>query len=96
MPSSEARVALDQPTRYMSQLCKHFQHKIPVTWEDRHGAIQFPSGPCRLEAGDAELLLQVSAETDEALAQLQDVVGRHLLRFTFRDPPAIVWQPAAG
>lgn len=96
MPSSEARVAIDQPVRYMTQLCKHFQHKIPVTLDERQGSIQFQSGPCRVTAGETELTLQVSAATEEALAQLEDVVARHLLRFAFREPPAIRWERGSG
>ncbi len=93
MPHSEARVALDQPARYLGQLCKHFAHKLPVTLEEARGSIAFPMGTCRLEAAEGLLLLRAEAEGDEALERLQEVVGRHLLRFAFRTPPAIDWRP---
>ena len=93
MPHSEARIALDQPARYLGQLCKHFAHKLPVTLEEARGSIAFPMGTCRLEAAEGLLLLRAEADGAEALERLQEVVGRHLLRFAFRAPPAIDWRP---
>lgn len=93
MPHSEARIALDQPARYLGQLCKHFAHKLPVTLEEARGSIAFPMGTCRLEAAEGLLLLRAKADGAEALERLQEVVGRHLLRFAFRAPPAIDWRP---
>lgn len=93
MRHSEARIALDQPARYLGQLCKHFAHKLPVTLEEARGSIAFPMGTCRLEAAEGLLLLRAEADEAEALERLQEVVGRHLLRFAFRAPPAIDWRP---
>ena len=93
MPHSEARIALDQPARYLGQLCKHFAHKLPVTLEEARGSIAFPMGTCRLEAAEGLLLLRAEADEAEALERLQEVVGRHLLRFAFRAQPAIDWRP---
>ena len=36
MPSSEARVPTAVPRRYLAQLCKHFQHKLPVVFDEGH------------------------------------------------------------
>ena len=87
---SEARVATELPRRYMSQLCKHFEHKLPVTLEESSGSIVFTAGVCTLRAEAQTLVMRVSGEAD-VLPQLEDVVARHLLRFAFRDPPEIVW-----
>jgi hypothetical protein len=81
---------MEQPRRYMSQLCKHFEHKLPVTLEESSGSIVFPAGVCTLRAEPAVLVLRVSGEED-AMTQLEDVVARHLLRFAFRDPPEVAW-----
>ena len=92
MSVSEASVATTVPSRYLSQLCKHFQHKIPVTLDDRQGRIQFSSGVCELEAVDDNALrMRVTAADEATLAQLEDVVARHLQRFAFRDEPDIRW-----
>jgi hypothetical protein len=97
MLSSEARVPTAVPGRYLAQLCKHFRHKLPVAFDERHGRIEFPAGRCELDAGaDAEtLLLRVVASDEAALAKLEDVVARHLERFAFREKPEVRWTPAA-
>jgi hypothetical protein len=82
------------PARYLGQLCKHFAHKIPVTQEGDTGGITFATGTCRLAVDGDLLVLRIEAADADGLAQTQDVVARHLLRFAFRDPPTITWQPA--
>ncbi|MBV9749730.1 MAG: DUF2218 domain-containing protein [Acetobacteraceae bacterium] len=91
MLSSEARVPTAAPRRYLGQLCKHFQHKLPVTLAEDRGRIEFPAGACLLDAEADTLVLRVTAGDDAALAGLEDVVARHLERFAFRDKPEIRW-----
>jgi len=92
MPISIAQVQTELPRRYMSQLCKHFEHKLPVTLEESRGQIAFPFGTCLLSVDDHQLILQAHAEDAENLAKTEDVVARHLLRFAFREPPLIAWR----
>jgi hypothetical protein len=91
MPTSSATIALDQPRRYMTQLCKHFDHKLPVTLEESSGSITFDAGLCTLTAEAEALVLHITSPDDETLARTQDVVARHLQRFAFRAPPEIIW-----
>jgi hypothetical protein len=95
LPSSEARVPTAVPRRYLAQLCKHFQHKLPVTFDEGHGRITFPAGTCSLDAASesSALLMRVTAEDETALATLEGVVARHLERFAFRERPEIRWVP---
>jgi uncharacterized protein len=88
---SVAKVVTPEASRYLQQLCKHFQHKRPVVFDERSGHIDFPIGNCRLSATDDLLTLSLSAPDDARMADLKDVVARHLLRFAFRDPPEIEW-----
>jgi hypothetical protein len=90
---SVAEVATPEASRYLQQLCKHFQHKLSATFDERSGRIEFSIGDCRL---DAEGTLKLSLSTPDArrMGELQDVVARHLLRFAFRDPPKIEWRGA--
>lgn len=90
-PSSEARVPTAVPRRYLAQLCKHFEHKLPVTLAEDRGSIEFSGGLCTLEAGDESLIMRLTAADEAALARLQDVVARHLLRFAFRETPDVQW-----
>ncbi len=95
--SSEARVSIASPRRYLGQLCKHFGHKMPATYAEDYGSgrIEFPDlGVCTLEAADAGglLVMQAAAGTEDELARLEAVVARHLERFAFRDPLTVTWQ----
>ncbi len=92
MPSSQAKVATEAPSRYMTQLCRHFQHKLPVTLETDRGSIAFDTGLCTLAVEPEHLVMTVEAAEPAGVERLQDVVARHLLRFAFRSPPEIVWQ----
>ncbi|MDB5375078.1 MAG: 2,4-dihydroxyhept-2-ene,7-dioic acid aldolase [Belnapia sp.] len=96
--AAEARVATEAPRRYLAQLCKHFQHKLPVTLGpvtlgEAQGRIEFAGGACDLTAEGETLVLRLAAEDTVTLVRLEDVVARHLLRFAFRDPPEISWTP---
>jgi hypothetical protein len=91
---SRAEIATAQAGRYLGQLCKHFQHKIPVTLEADRGHITFGKGDCRLLAADGVLTLEVAAADAAALAEVQDVVARHLVRFAFREPLDVAWRAA--
>lgn len=91
MLSSEARVSTASPRRYLGQLCKHFEHKLPVTLAEDHGRIEFPAGVCLLDADAEALVMRVTAGDEAALARLEDVVARHLQRFAFRDTPEVSW-----
>jgi hypothetical protein len=93
MMTSTARVATNLPRRYLGQLCKHFEHKLPVTLAEESGRIEFPFGICELATETGALVLRAQAEDAESLSKTEDVVARHLLRFAFREPPEIVWTP---
>jgi uncharacterized protein len=93
---SHADVATPEASRYLQQLCKHFQHKLAVTFDEHSGRIEFPIGECRLDADESALRLSLSAPGVPQMQDLQDVIARHLLRFAFRDPPVIEWQDAGS
>jgi hypothetical protein len=94
--TSTARVATTSPGRYLGQLCKHFAHKIPATFDAEAGRIEFSIGVCELAVGKDVLVMCVSAANDDELAQMEDVIARHLVRFAFREPPVIEWKRGEG
>lgn len=91
-----AVVATAKASGYLQQLCKHFGHKIPASFDASEGRVTFPFGDCALAvspAGDS-LTLRVSAATAEDLERLQEVVGGHLERFAFREGLQVAWTSA--
>lgn len=89
--TSRCTISTEYASKYLQQLCKHFAHKRPTTFNERTGQISFSAGECRLQANEAELLITVEATDAEHLPQLEDVVARHLVRFAFREELQFVW-----
>ena len=87
-----AEVKTPQARRYMLQLCKHFEHKLAVTYDDTTGKIPFTIGDCNLTADGELLTLNVVAPDPADLGRLEDVVARHLVRFAFREELPIEWR----
>ena len=90
-----AQVVTDRASIHLQQLCKHFAHKLTVAFTPSEGLIECGAGSCRLAADERLLTLRVEAADAAGLAQLEDVVARHLERFAFRAPLAIEWRAAA-
>ncbi|GLW75158.1 hypothetical protein Kpho02_74550 [Kitasatospora phosalacinea] len=97
MARSSARVSTDRPARYAKQLAAHMGRKVPAEWSEEtgRGSLVFGAGRAELTAEDGALLLSVEG-AEEALDRLEDVVGRHLVRFGTRDELVVAWQREGG
>lgn len=97
MPRSEARVATDRPHRYGKQLASHLGRRIDAAWdEDRgEGRLVFPDGAATMKAEPGALALAIESG-GENLERLEDVVGRHLVRFGAKDELVVSWQRDTG
>jgi hypothetical protein len=76
------------------QLCKHFRHKLDVTFDAQTGTIPFAFGRCELRAGDGVLELEAIAATPAGLERVEHVIGSHLERFGRRHELSVSWAPA--
>ncbi len=95
MHESRADVSTSHASRYLQQLCKHWAHKFPVEFTPEHGEITLPSGVTVMDAGTESLVVTVRAEEADALAQLEQVVADHILRFAFREDLTFDWKRSA-
>ncbi len=98
-PTSTARVATDRPARYGKQLASHLNRRAVGTWEDATdtGSIVFGEAGNRVDMTcepDALVFALTAAPDDVAL--LEDVIGRHLVRFGTRDELVVSWTRADG
>lgn len=79
--------------KYLVQLCKHFGHRIDVTYNETHGECRFASGTGVLDADDERLRMEVSGSDAAQIEQIQEIIESHLLRFAFRETPdALEWK----
>lgn len=82
-----ARVPTGSASKYLQQLCKHWSHKLEVSFTPDHGTVRFPDSLVTLAAEDEALVVTVEAAEDETAQRMKDVVARHLDRFAFREAP---------
>jgi hypothetical protein len=94
MVTSQAQITTPHASKYLQQLCKHFGHKLPVTFTPEQGRIELPFGSCDLNASDTALTLHLDAG-DSDIARAEKVITDHLGRFAFRENPTVTWQRAA-
>ncbi len=93
MKEALATVTTEHAGKYLTQLCKHFAHKVDVSVEGNHGECRFICGTAILDADDSELRISVISPDDAQLRETQAVVERHLIQFAFREAiDALRWQ----
>ena len=93
---SRAGVVTDRPSPYLLQLCKHFRHKLDVTFDSHRGTIPFAFGRCELRAADGVLELEAIAATPAELERVEQVIASHLERFGRRHELSVSWQRAVS
>ncbi len=95
--SSTASVVTDRAARYGKQLVSHLGRRATAEWDEQAGTgwIDFGETRAELTAGPGELDIRLSAAPD-AVDRMEDVVGRHLVRFGARDELTVQWVRADG
>ena len=91
---SSAVVVTDAPARYVKQLLSHLGRRITAESlpdDPAGGRLVFPFGTAVLRSGEGRLTLEACAPDAEGLAQVEDVLGRHLERFGARSELAVNW-----
>jgi hypothetical protein len=92
MATSTAIVMTDAAARYAKQLASHLGRRSPAEeLDDGRIRLTFGAGEGLLEPREDCLVLHASAEDDEGLARVQDVLGRHLERFGQRRELVVNW-----
>jgi hypothetical protein len=95
MLASETLFPTENAQKFLTQICKHFSHKIPVTQDGAAGQIQFDAGTAILDAKPEGLAIRAEAADAPSVARVQSVTESHLIRFAFREEPAaLVWTEA--
>lgn len=95
--ASSARVATKSASRYLQQVCKHWEHNLAVEFTPDHGTIIFPRDARGADhPGDAlvtfdadadALSTRIEATSAAQLEGLKGAVARHIDRFAFREAP---------
>ncbi|MFL6073647.1 MAG: DUF2218 domain-containing protein [Mycobacteriales bacterium] len=93
MPSSSATVTTDRAARYIKQLVSHLGHRASTELaDDGTGTVTVGNGHCTMTPTEHSLNLAATADDEETLARIQDVVGRHLIRFAPQEAVEVTWK----
>ena len=87
-----ADVTTERPGRYGKQLVSHLSRRSVGSWDDDSalGTIEFSKAHAALSCFDDHLHIELTAAPED-LDQMEDVVGRHLVRFGTRDELTVAW-----
>lgn len=81
----EAELRSPAARRYLTRLCRHFRHKVPVEERGYEGRVAFEPGTCRLLAGPDRLHAVCEAMDAAGLARLRHILDEHLRRLAWRE-----------
>lgn len=80
-------------SKYLQQLCKHFAHKIEVSFDEQAGRIPFTLGVAEVSADASALHVRFADVADDKRGDAKMVIDKHLERFAFREGfTAMAWQ----
>lgn len=101
--SATASVPTSNASKYLQQLCKHWQHNLAVEFTPEHGTVVFPKDArgadwpgdalATMDARADTLEVRIDASAEAQLESLKGVLASHLDRFAFREAPlAFDWR----
>jgi hypothetical protein len=101
--SASALVPTTSASKYLQQLCKHWQHNLEVEFTPENGTVIFPKDArgadhpgdavATFNVAEGGLDVRIDASSDDQLEGLKGAVARHLDRFAFREAPlAFDWR----
>jgi hypothetical protein len=93
---SQAVVATNRAERFAKQLASHLGQRMAVTTVHGDQQLSFSAGRCLLTPRPDALVLTATAAGADALASVQEVIARHLVRFGAKDELTVEWQPSTA
>lgn len=94
--TARADVATDAPACYAKQLVSHLGRRTTWTTVGDTATAAIAGGTGRVVAGNGILTLLAEAPDAESLAQVQHVLGDHLVRFGARSELVVTWTAGNG
>jgi hypothetical protein len=70
----------------------------PGHWDEAQqtGTLDLSGGHLELQSTDNTLILLLAVPAGDDVARLEEVIGRHLVRFGTRDELVVAWQRSDG
>lgn len=97
MPVTSARYVTPHGSKYLQQLCKHFAHKVEVTYDATSASVPLPTGQVTMAADAEALVVRIVAEDIRSMIQARFVIDSHLVPFAARENfTGLTWQMEEG
>jgi hypothetical protein len=82
---SQAHYATPNASKYLQQLCKHFAHKVTVSYDEKQGTVMLDPGPADMTADTTGLTIRVTAEDAKGIIGARFAFDIHLVTFAHRE-----------
>ncbi len=95
MHTETTSIQSEHAAKYLVTLCRHFARKVPATWSDTEGSVEFPVGSTtmRFDEGSSSLVIVCQSEDSEKLQMQKSIIASHVEMFSRREPIELTWQP---
>ena len=89
--SLSANISTTSAARIMKRLCKHWSHKLQVSYDDEQGRVLFDPAVLNMQVSPQSLQATLSHADEDTLIRLQQVVADHLQRMAQPEVLVIEW-----
>ncbi len=93
---STTTIATVEPARIILRLCKHWAHKLTVSYDEQQGRVELPFGVFLMQARDGELRFRLEGAPGADMDKFEQVVADHAQRMARGETYQWDWQRAAG
>lgn len=85
MPTTTGYLKTENASKYLQQLCKHFGHKIEVSYDSNKGWAAFEMGTAHMIANTTGLTVTCDVDDAKGIEVVHHVIDSHLKKFAFRE-----------
>ncbi|KEJ88494.1 DUF2218 domain-containing protein [Sulfitobacter donghicola] len=85
MPTTTGYLKTEYGSKYLQQLCKHFGHKIDVSYDAEKGWAAFSMGTAQMSADENGLMVTCEVADAKGVEMIHGVIDSHLEKFAFRE-----------
>ena len=93
MHYSKIAINSEHSAHYLKTLCRHFAVKVPATWDEKQGEVNFLMGSCLLTLNEACSQFELMCSTEEVvkLSTVKRILEQHISMLSRREEIEIIW-----
>ncbi len=92
MYKAKTTINSEHAQKYLTVLCRHFKRKVPASWDETQGRVEFPIGLCMMSVTGNSLDISCEADSENAISGLKKVLEAHIQMFNRREELYLEWQ----